>query len=222
MSINPIRLRALSSPEVRQTLFGIDEAIDFVCKNPRDCTETFFLQNFNILCSLPESMARWEHPLSTEVLGRIVSEVCQWRCGYQLFIEMVQALKDKKTVLVCCNKPDTYGLNKELFSFFDTRFDAMRNKRQGNKFLLLLNLSTIPPNSFNRNCALMNFKERNIQIKQLTPEKSIEGFTVSHEFYHVCSFLRKIDKKQTVDNLNDPKKHTQQRIKVIFPFMFFL
>lgn len=184
---------------MQASVFTLEEAIAFVDQRPGDCTEEFFLQKFNILCWLPKAMAQYGKSLSTKDLGRIISNVCKWDCGKQIFKEMVLVLKDKKVELALCNKPKDLGLNKNIYLLSDSLFEEMGDKKGGNRFLLLLNLSSEPLNSHCRWCALMDIITKKIKIQKLDlKDLSIfpaEGCSAGHEFYHTCTFLRKIDEE---------------------------
>ena len=219
-SSKPIH-RSYSLPNIEVVpMFSLDEAIDFVRQNPMNCTEKFFLQNFNIVCSLPEVMATYDHPLNLSSLVRIVSNVCKWECGKQIFKEMVFELKDKKVELVLCNKPNTLGLNKKLFSLPTLPFDAIRDRKGNNIFLLQLNLSSDPLISHCRWCAVINIVTQKIEIEKLDLQElsplPAEGCSAGHEFYHVCSFCRKID---TAAPEQSTQKHTQE-VNLFSPICF--
>jgi hypothetical protein len=151
-------------------------------------------------------MAKYEHPLNLGSLVRIVSNVCKWECGKQIFKELVFELKDKKVELVLCNRPDLLGLRKELLLLSDSQFDEIEDRKGNNRFLLQLDLSSDSPASHCRWCAVMNVVTKKIEIQKLdlgklspspdSPDSPVEGCSGGHEIYHVCSFCRKIDNSQ--------------------------
>ena len=209
-SSDPI-YRSHSLPNIQEvSMLSLDEAIDLVCQNHINRTEKFFLQNFNLLCSLPKEMAQHEKPLSMGALVRIILNVCKRDCGKQIFKEMVLGLKDKNVALVLCNKPDNLGLNKNLFLLSDSLFNEIGDKKGNNRFLLLLNLSSDPLISHCRWCAVMNIVTKKIEIQKLDLKDlshlSAEGCSAGHEFYHVCTFLEKIDDSQNESEIPQKTK----------------
>ncbi|MGX8716633.1 MAG: hypothetical protein ACSW8C_01430, partial [bacterium] len=74
MSFRPIASGITGSsfqnvPTAQQSnIISLDEAISSLYQHPGLCTETFFRQNFNIVCSLPKKMAIYEHPLNSSSL----------------------------------------------------------------------------------------------------------------------------------------------------------
>lgn len=115
-SSSSVSLSPNQSADIPPYSIPIETAIKILCKNYENCTEDILLQNFNILCTLPNAIAKYEKPLSAKSVSRILSNVCLWDNGQKILKEMVLILKDKKVLLGCCDKPDNYGLNKNLLS----------------------------------------------------------------------------------------------------------
>ncbi|MGX8717393.1 MAG: OTU domain-containing protein, partial [bacterium] len=150
----------------------------------------------------------------------IISNVCKWECGKQIFKEMVLGLKDKNVALVLCNKPDNLGLDKRLFLLSDPLFNEIRNKKGDNRFLLLLDLYSNPLISHCRWCAVMNIVTKKIEIQKLDLKDlshlPAEGCSAGHEFYHVCTFLEKIDEKQNEADIPQKAKEKSTQEKSLF------
>lgn len=205
--------RSHSLPNIQEvSMLSLDEAIDLVIQAPGSYTGDFFLQNFNLLCALPEEMTQYQKPLSTEALGCVVSNVCKWECGRRIFKEMILGLKDKKVELVLVGRAREPELEKNLLSLSNKLFDGIGNKKGDNRFLLLLNLSSNPTISHHRWCALMNIVTKKIEIQKLDLQDlshlPAKGCVAGHEFYHTCTFLEKIN-----DSLNESEIPEKTKFK---------
>ncbi len=218
MSVGPtqniLHYPSSGSSESEETTPPIDDAIESVRSPTESCTQAFLLQNFNIVCTLSDEIANFEHPLDVNVVRRIISNVCQWPCGRQLFKEMVSILKDKKVVLACCDKTDP-SLNLTLQNLNDLKFTQTECNYFDNRFLLLLYLPKTAPTTFSRHFASMDLSSATISFKILeittSEQYPVEGLIAAHEFYHVCSFCRKIDTSFTAK-----EKHNQES-QLLFP-----